>query len=71
MTQELKVIQDFYGFMLWLVNHTEKFPRPRRRISRSTGAAEMPECSAIAARGGVGWHWLATVGSGFGGCPAE
>jgi len=30
MAQELKVIQDFYDFMLWLVNHTEKFPRHHR-----------------------------------------
>jgi hypothetical protein len=27
MGQELKVIQDFYDFMLWLVRHVEKFPR--------------------------------------------
>jgi len=24
MAQELKVIQDFYDFMLWLIAHTEK-----------------------------------------------
>ena len=30
MAQELKVIQDFYDFMLWLVRHTEKFPRHHR-----------------------------------------
>ena len=30
MAQELKVIQDFYDFMLWLVSHTEKFPRHHR-----------------------------------------
>ena len=30
MAQELKVIQDFYDFMLWLINHTEKFPRHHR-----------------------------------------
>jgi len=30
MPQELKVIQDFYDFMLWLINHTEKFPRHHR-----------------------------------------
>ena len=30
MAQELKVIQDFYDFMLWLVQHTEKFPRHHR-----------------------------------------
>jgi len=28
--QELKVIQDFYDFMLWLIGHTEKFPRHHR-----------------------------------------
>lgn len=27
MAQELKVIRDFYDFMLWLVQRTEKFPR--------------------------------------------
>lgn len=30
MAQELKVIQDFYDFILWLVQHTEKFPRHHR-----------------------------------------
>jgi hypothetical protein len=30
MSQELKVIQDFYDFMLWLTAHTEKFPRHHR-----------------------------------------
>jgi hypothetical protein len=30
MPQELKVIQDFYDFMLWLIQHTEKFPRHQR-----------------------------------------
>ena len=30
MAQELKVIQDFYDFMLWLIGHTEKFPRHHR-----------------------------------------
>lgn len=30
MAQELKVIQDFYDFVLWLVQHTEKFPRHHR-----------------------------------------
>ncbi len=30
MTQELKVIQDVYDFMLWLIHHTEKFPRHHR-----------------------------------------
>ena len=30
MAQELKVIQDFYDFMLWLIHHTEKFPRHHR-----------------------------------------
>ena len=28
--QELKVIADFYDFMLWLIRHTEKFPRHHR-----------------------------------------
>ena len=27
---ELKVISDFYDFMLWLIQHTEKFPRHHR-----------------------------------------
>jgi len=30
MTQELKVIADFYDFMLWTMQHTEKFPRHHR-----------------------------------------
>jgi hypothetical protein len=30
MAQELKVIADFYDFMLWMVRHTEKFPRHHR-----------------------------------------
>lgn len=30
MAQELKVIADFYDFMLWLIQHTEKFPRHHR-----------------------------------------
>jgi hypothetical protein len=30
MPQELKVIQDFYDFMLWLIQHAEKFPRHHR-----------------------------------------
>ena len=30
MSQELKVIQDFYDLMLWLIRHTEKFPRHHR-----------------------------------------
>ena len=30
MPVELKVIQEFYDFMLWLVRHTEKFPRHHR-----------------------------------------
>jgi len=28
--QELKVIADFYDFMLWLTRHVEKFPRHHR-----------------------------------------
>ena len=36
MAKELKVISDFYDFMLWLIRHTEKFPRHRRY---SLGAA--------------------------------
>ena len=27
---ELKVISDFYDFMLWLIHHTEQFPRQHR-----------------------------------------
>ena len=30
MRSELKVIADFYDFMLWLIRHTEKFPRHHR-----------------------------------------
>lgn len=30
MSQELKVIADFYDFMLWTIRHTEKFPRHHR-----------------------------------------
>ncbi len=30
MDSELKVIADFYDFMLWLIRHTEKFPRHHR-----------------------------------------
>jgi len=30
MPQELKVIADFYDLMLWLIRHTEKFPRHHR-----------------------------------------
>jgi len=30
MPKELKVIQDFYEFMLWVIGHTEKFPRHHR-----------------------------------------
>jgi len=30
LARELKVIQDFYDFMLWLIRHTEKFPRHHR-----------------------------------------
>lgn len=29
-TQELKIIQDFYDFMLWMINHIEKYPRHHR-----------------------------------------
>ena len=36
MPNELKVIQDLYDFMLWLMHHTEKFPRHHRY---SLGAA--------------------------------
>ena len=30
MPQELKVIQDFYDYTLWLTQHVEKFPRHHR-----------------------------------------
>jgi hypothetical protein len=30
MSKELKVIADFYDFMLWTIKHTEKFPRHHR-----------------------------------------
>ena len=30
MTTELKIIADFYDFMLWMINHIEKYPRHHR-----------------------------------------
>ena len=30
MSQELKIIQDFYDFMLWMIQHIEKYPRHHR-----------------------------------------
>lgn len=30
MRTELQVLQDFYDFTLWLMRHTEKFPRHHR-----------------------------------------
>jgi hypothetical protein len=30
MASELKVIADFYDFMLWVINHTQRFPRHHR-----------------------------------------
>jgi hypothetical protein len=30
LAQELKVIADFYDLMLWMIQHTEKFPRHHR-----------------------------------------
>ncbi len=30
MSKELKVLSDFYEFMLWLTRHIEKFPRNHR-----------------------------------------
>ncbi len=30
MSAELKVIADFYDLMLWMIHHTEKFPRHHR-----------------------------------------
>ncbi|MFP4107221.1 MAG: diversity-generating retroelement protein Avd [Phycisphaerae bacterium] len=30
MVKELKVISDFYEFMLWVIRHTERFPRHHR-----------------------------------------
>ena len=44
MAQELKVIADFYDFMLWLIRHTEKFPRHHRY---SLGAAMENRLQAI------------------------
>jgi hypothetical protein len=33
---ELKVIQDFHDFMLWMINHTAKFPpHPPPVVNRS------------------------------------
>ena len=44
MPQELKVIQDFYDFTLWLIGHTEKFPRHHRY---SLGLAMEEGCRTI------------------------
>jgi len=30
MAKELKVVADFYDFVLWLLHHVEKFPRHHR-----------------------------------------
>ena len=30
MSKELKIIQDFYDFMLWMIRHIEKYPRHHR-----------------------------------------
>jgi hypothetical protein len=30
MNKELKIIQDFYDFMLWMIKHIEKYPRHHR-----------------------------------------
>ncbi|MBI9019075.1 MAG: diversity-generating retroelement protein Avd [Phycisphaerae bacterium] len=30
MANELKIIQDFYDFMLWMIKHIEKYPRHHR-----------------------------------------
>jgi len=30
MNTELKIVSDFYDFMLWMIGHTEKFPRHHR-----------------------------------------
>jgi len=30
MAQELKIVADFYDFMLWMIQHVEKFPRHHR-----------------------------------------
>jgi len=30
MPKDLKIISDFYDFMLWTIRHTEKFPRHHR-----------------------------------------
>lgn len=30
MAKELKIIQDFYDFMLWMIRHIEKYPRHHR-----------------------------------------
>ena len=44
MTKELKVISDFYDFMLWLLRHTERFPRHHRY---SLGAAIDNRCQNV------------------------
>ena len=44
MTQELKVIADFYDFMLWLIQHTEKFPRLEVPVVRHMNRMMMEGC---------------------------
>jgi hypothetical protein len=59
MAQELKVIQDFYDFMLWVIQHTESrekgsgtFSGPPRRPTKERGTADQYACGApIAGKG--------------------
>jgi hypothetical protein len=45
-TRQLKVISDFYDFVLWLTRHTEKFPRHHRY---SLGTSMEARCQTILA----------------------
>ena len=47
MQSDLKVVAHFYDFMLWLIRHTEKFPRHHRY---SLGSAMDPRRSGYARR---------------------
>ena len=46
MKSELKVIAGFYDFMLWLIGHTEKFPR-HHRYSLGVADPSMAENPAL------------------------
>jgi len=54
MAQELKVIADFYDFMLWLIRHTEKFPRHHRYSLGLAHRAGQADHRPLARRGQSG-----------------